>query len=241
MTNHGGDPTPKRSEPDTGAGTDAALGPRAGGSPVRRLVLAAAVATLAVVVLLGSALGTCAYRHFTTKEDEKETLAVRPTPSVIVAVRDLARLHTVTHQVDRIVDLRDRQERLFGLVTGEDSILLVASGEVTAGVDLSELREGDVTINAERRTARIVLPPPRVLSTHLSAEGTYVYSRKTDVLAKRREDLETRARAEAERTLEDAAIKGGILHRARVNAETTITALVRSLGYDEVRVVWRPE
>ncbi|MCA9602976.1 MAG: DUF4230 domain-containing protein [Polyangiales bacterium] len=206
--------------------------------------VALATAGLAVVAgfaWTGSLVGTCAYRMITAPKSADETIHVRPTPSVIVAVRSLARLETVTHHVERIVDLRDRQERLFGLVTGEDTILLVASGDVTAGVDLSELRDGDVEADFDRRVARIVLPPPRVFSTRLSQEGTYVYERRTDVFAKRREDLESRARAEAERTLEDAAVQGGILTQARTHAETTLTALVRSLGYETVEVVWRKE
>ncbi len=166
---------------------------------------------------------------------------VRSTPSVIVAVRDLARLESMEYHVERVIDVRDRQSLLFGLVKTQDAILLVAVGTVTAGVDLSLLRDGDVAVDPARGTARITLPPAVVLSTRLDNERSWVYARTTDLLAKRHEDLESRARLEAERTLQQTAIEGGILERARVNAERTVAALVRSLGYADVTVVSRAE
>ena len=166
---------------------------------------------------------------------------VRSSPSVIVAVRDLARLESVEYHVERVIDVRDRQSAFFGLIKTQDAILLVAVGSVTAGVDLSLLRDGDVTVDPAHGTARITLPPAVVLSTRLDNERSWVYARTTDLLAQRHEDLESRARLEAERTLQQTAIDGGILERARTNAERTVAALVRSLGYADVTVVSRAE
>ena len=167
---------------------------------------------------------------------------VRPTPQVIVAVRELARLEGAEYHMERVVDVRDQQSRFFGLVHSEDAILLVAAGDVTAGVDLAALRDGDVVVDTEKLEATIVLPRAQVLSTRLDNEHTYVHTRQTDTLAARHEDLETRARQEAERTLEQAALSGGILERAQRNAEHTVDSLVRSLGYTKVSVrTRRPE
>ncbi|OLC57653.1 MAG: hypothetical protein AUH85_02730 [Chloroflexi bacterium 13_1_40CM_4_68_4] len=167
------------------------------------------------------------------------TTVVRSAPSVVVAVRDLARLESAQYHVERVIELRDRQSRFFGLVTAEDAILLVAVGEVTAGVDLSLLRDADVVVDSASGTARVTLPAAQVLSTRLDNDQTWIYSRTTDLLAQRHEDLETRARQEAERTLEQSALERGILDRARTNAERTIESLIRSLGYTYVTVVWR--
>lgn len=165
-------------------------------------------------------------------------LVVRPTTSVVVAVRDLARLESAEMHVERVIDLTDRQERMWGLVHVEDAILLVAAAEVVAGVDLGDLREDDVEVDHERGVARITLPPPRVLSTRLDTDRTYVHTRRTDVLARRREDLETLARREAERTLQAAALEGGLLDRARRNASHTVQTLVRALGFRRVEIRW---
>lgn len=167
------------------------------------------------------------------------TTIVRSTPSVVTAVRDLSRLESVQYHVERVIDLRDEQSLLFGLIKTQDAILLVAVGDVIAGVDLSELQDGDVTADPATGSVRVVLPPARVLVTRLDNEHTWVYARITDRLAQRHEDLETRARQEAESTLAQSALDEGILDRARRNAEQTVTTLVRSLGYTDVSVTSR--
>jgi hypothetical protein len=183
-------------------------------------------------VLLVIAIGV----SIVTNEDETTTTIVRPTPNVVVAVRDLARLESAEYHVERVIDLRDRQERVFGLVQAEDAILLVAVGKVQAGVDLSQVEPEDVVVDEEASRVEITLPEPEVFDTFLDNERTFVHSRETDVLARRAIDLETRARQEAERTLTAAALEGGILDRARDNAERTVRSLVGGLGYREVTI-----
>jgi len=197
--------------------------------PLPRAALAA-VLVVAALAVLALALVWRPFEPGTT---------LRATPSVVVAVRDLARLETAEYHIERIVDLRDRQSLLFGLIRTQDAILFVAVGQVTAGVDLAELADGDVVVDQARGTASVTLPPARVLSTRLDNDRSWVYARTTDILAQRHEDLETRARQEAERTLEQAALDGGILERARVNAERTVATFVRSLGYATVTVTSR--
>ncbi len=167
------------------------------------------------------------------------TTTVRPTPDVLRAVRDLARLESVTFHMERVIDLRETQSRAFGLVEAEDAILLVAAAEVIAGVDLAALRDGDVVVDATRSHATLTLPHATVLSTHLDPEHTFVHSRTTDLLARRQEQLESRARAEAERSLQAGAIEAGILRRAEENAARTLSGLVRALGVRDVEVRWR--
>lgn len=166
---------------------------------------------------------------------------LRPTPSVITSMQQLALLQAVSFHIERVIDLRDRQNHLFGMVQSEDALLLVAAGDVTAGVDLSTLREEDIVLDPTTKTAKILLPPARVLSATLDNDATYVHTRRTDALARRQETLETRARQEAERTLRDAAIAGGILHRARESTERTVGSLLRSLGFEVVELSFREE
>ncbi len=161
---------------------------------------------------------------------------VRPTPNVVTAVRDLARLESAEYHVERVLDLRDKQSRFFGLVEAEDALLLVATGTVTAGVDLSKLGDDAVTVDPKTKTAKIRLPKAEILGSKLDNDHTYVHSRSTDVLARRKESLETKARQEAEKSIVEAARQNGILARAQKNAERTVESLVRSLGYDHVTV-----
>jgi hypothetical protein len=161
---------------------------------------------------------------------------VRPTPDVLVAVRDLARLESASFHMERVIDLSDKQSKFFGLLNTEDAILLVAVAEVSAGVDLQKLTARDMVVDHETRSVTITLPAPEVLRAALDNQRTYVHTRRTGALAERRENLETRARQEAERTLVEAARQAGILNRAAENARRTVQALIHSLGYEKVEV-----
>lgn len=163
-------------------------------------------------------------------------IVVRPTPNVVSAVRELARLETAEVHVERVVDLRDEQRRLFGLLESEDAILLIAAGDVTAGIDLAQLTEDDVTVDAAAKRVTVRLPAPVVLSSRLDNERTTVHSRTTGLLARRNESLETRARQTAEHEIVEAARQTRILDKAGENARRSVEQLVRALGFDEVHV-----
>ena len=164
---------------------------------------------------------------------------VVPTPDVIIAVKSLGRLETESYHLERVVDLTDHQTQFFGLVNVKDAILLVAVGDVVAGVDLEQLTPGDIDTDWAHRSVTLRLPPPAVFSATLDEKATRVYSRTTDFVAARHEDLETRARAEAARSMETAAVDHGLLDRARGDAERALTGLLKSVGFSQVRVEWK--
>ena len=200
--------------------------------PAARVALAAVVMGLTLV--LGYAVGKLAGP--VPEPGPKQELA--DTAVVLVAVRGLARLESVSFHMERIIDLKERQPKLFGLVEADDQILLVAAGDVVAGIDLQKMGDGDVVLEPLEHRVRLLLPAPEILSARLDNERTYVHTRKTDALAERNESIETRARQLAERSIHDAALEAGILERAKQNAAQTLTALVRSLGYDRVELSW---
>lgn len=198
------------------------------------------LATAAVVgaVLLAAGGGLLAGRLLLPTPATTKEIVYRG-PSVVTAIQDLARLESARFHMERVIDLKERQSTLFGLIEADDAILLVAAADVTAGVDLDKLREEDVVVDEAEKRVVITLPPVEILDAVLDTEHTYVHTRNTDLLADRKEDLETRARKEATKELEKAAIDAGILQRAQANAEATITSLVRSLGFDRVEVRFR--
>jgi len=165
---------------------------------------------------------------------------VHPTPNVLLAVKDLARLESASFHMERVIDLTDKQSHLFGLVQSEDAILLVAVADVSAGVDLQQLRAEDIVADAPQKRVTITLPAPEVFHAELDNSKTYVHTRRTGTLASRKENLETRARLEAERSLIEAALQAGLLKRASDNARRAVEGLVRGLGYSEVEVKVRP-
>jgi len=207
------------------------------GGCVKPLSVLSALVAAGLLLMAGLVVGRCA-------SDPEEaavasTTVIQRGPNVVVALRDLAQLEGASFHMERVIDLKEKQNRFSGLVEAEDAILLVAAGDVTAGVDLSRVEPGDVQIDPARMVAKITLPGATVLSARLDNERTYVHTRSTDILAKRQESLETRARQEAERTLRASAIEAKLLTRAESNVRRTIESLVHSLGYREVEVSFK--
>jgi hypothetical protein len=201
---------------------------------LRVLALVAVIAFLGLVAFLGGVIAN-QWRGFGGGTTE----VLRTGPAVVTAIRDMARLETSSYHMERVIELKQTQKRLLGHLEVEDRVLLVAAADVTAGVDLSALTDGDVQVDAEHRRVRLRLPAPIVLSARLDNERTHVANRDTDLLARRDEALEGKARREAEATLRQAALDAGILDHARAGAERTLGALLRSLGYDDVGFDWR--
>ena len=121
-------------------------------------------------------------------------------------------------------------ERVF---SGE-KVLLIASGDVEAGVDLAQIGEEDVRV--EDGVVTIRLPEPEIFSATLDEGETSVYDRDLSPLNLRPDDkLVEEARGEAVERIEEAARENGILEQAGSNAEDSISAFVTTLGFEEVR------
>ena len=172
----------------------------------------------------------------------KETSEVRVQGSntVVKSLRDLSRLETTSLHVEKVIDVRDHQKRLYGLLETEDSLLFIASGEVVIGVDLARLRDDDARFDEATKTATITLPEPEVLSTRFDEMHSYVHSRKTGALAERNEQLEAIARREATAAFEAAGRQKDVRDRAKEQAERQIRSLATAWGAKNVIVTWRP-
>jgi hypothetical protein len=206
--------------------------PQGARTSLRLTVAAAGTLALTLALAAGFTLGRA---HEPTPSS---AIVSRPTPNVILAVRDLSRLESASFHMEKVVELTDEQLHFFGLVKAKDEILLVAVGEVVAGVDMNKLADTDVVVDPGGGV-RVVLPAPEVLSTAIDETNTHVYGRTTDLLATRKEELEGLARKEAAEQIEKGARDGGILDRARASAERTVRALLQSLGFQHVAVEWR--
>lgn len=157
-------------------------------------------------------------------------------PAVIDKVRALARLETVHYQVEKVVT-GESTGPLPELFTG-DKILLVAHGEVIAGVDLGKLEEGEVRVVSDTVTIR--MPQAEILSHKLDNDKTYVYDRQTGFFSDPDPNLETQIRQAAEAKIIEAAEEAGIIEQADTNARQVLRTLVEGLGYEDVRFETRP-
>jgi hypothetical protein len=194
--------------------------------------------TRARILVAAGFLAVMVAAFFAGRSRAVDASAAGPPPAVVTAVRDLARLDTTSFHIEKVIEVTDAQSRLWGLVTAKDAVLLVAVGDVVAGVDLGKIRDDDVSVDAATHAVHLRLPAADIASSTLDERATHVYSRTTDVLASRNEQLEGEARRRAEDQMRAAAIEAGILDRAQAGAERALRSLLRSLGYERVEVDW---
>ncbi len=114
----------------------------------------------------------------------------------------------------------------------------MAHGDVTAGIDLSQVTEQDVEVVSGTITLR--LPAPEVLNASLNNQKSYVYDRQTGIFTKADPQLESEVRQQAEQAILQAALEDGILTQAQQNAEQTLRTLLHGLHYDTVTFVTAP-
>lgn len=189
---------------------------------------------ITLVILIGFALwGVFSiYTRFSPTPAYTE----HPTPAAILKqVQSLARLETTSYTIEKIIDVEASasqgviQDFLFG-----DKLLLIATGEVVAGIDLGKLTADHVQITDVKTT--ITLPAPEIFTTKLNETDTRVYDRQTGLLTKPDRDLETEARTRAVHQIRAAACEGDVLKKANDSAVTQLTTLLTSAGVKNLEI-----
>lgn len=154
--------------------------------------------------------------------------------AVIKEVQSLNRLETASFTVEKIIDAGTTDSNVFSNFFFGDKILLIASGKVIAGFDLSKIKESDIEVNDSN--LKIKLPPPQILVATLDNSQTRVYDRQKGILNPGETNLESEARIAAEASIKDAACQGGILQQASDNGRKQLSALFYALGFVTVNI-----
>ena len=210
-------------------------------NPMRMGGLSVLLGTLAVGAVFGF-LALSGFAHvaraglwnrFASYATGRSTTIDVSSPTVVEKIRQLSRLETVVYSLDKIVEGERQSAYLPDFLVG-DKLLLIAHGEVIAGVDLAQLKPGDVSVKGD--AVQVRLPAAQVFTTRIDNGGTRVYSRTTGLLVSADLHLESQVRLAAEQQIAQAALDDGILDKARANARTSVTALLYGLGFRTVDV-----
>ena len=202
------------------------------------LLLAALFALVLTVVIAGVAIGRIGswfdLNPFGVFAEPDTTIDDRQ-PAVVVQMQSLARLETMNFTIEKVIEAEKGGNAFQDLLFG-DRILLIAHGNVIAGVDLSTLDPEAVTVN-EANAVSVTLPASEIFVATLNNEETRVYDRERGLLSRGDSQIETKARQAAEASILEAACEQGILERAAAEAQTQVTALLEALQFSSVTVV----
>ncbi len=187
-----------------------------------------------IAVLVALLLGAGATAWVMTRNSDGRGTVITGQTAVIKEIRQLGRLETTSFTIEKIIEAKKDgggpwRDVLFG-----DKLLLIAHGEVIAGLDLSGLDENAMRVS--EGTLRLSLPAPIIFSVRLDNEQTRVYDRDQGFLSRGDKDLESEARLAAEQAIRDAACESKILDSAAENAQKQIKALLSALGYENAIV-----
>jgi hypothetical protein len=211
-----------------------------------------------VQITLGVAvLGIVAFACFGAVHTTRQALnafitptpTVTPTPTpwpvlVVERVQNLGRLETVKYTVEHVVEAEKEGQVFLFIEIGRYRVLLVAYGEVVAGVDLTQVRPEDVRVEGSNVT--IVLPPAEILSSEVDPARTRIYKVREGILDgllgddEVDKDLILELLDQAEQEIVSGTVEDGILQKAEAGAQVTLTQFLRALGFTDVEVVFVP-
>jgi Protein of unknown function (DUF4230) len=155
--------------------------------------------------------------------------------TLVTQVRELNRLETASMRVVHVGTVTQSYKVIPDALAG-DELTFLATGDVIAGLDLSQMKPQDVWRSPDG-TINVRLPRPEILVSRVDNTESRVLTRKTGMLRRSDVDLETRARQHAEQNIRAEALKKGILPLAAENGEKKMAELLRTLGAEKVRFI----
>jgi hypothetical protein len=154
--------------------------------------------------------------------------------ALIMHIRGISKLASVTYK-EQLIHKYETHRKASALTKWlrNDSILMVAHGEIIAGIDLSKMQREDITIRGG--SVQIRLPQPEIIISKLDNEKTWIERRVSGRFANTK-DTETLARIEAERKMLETASEGGILEEAFQRIQQPLTQFLTSAGFSQIDI-----
>jgi hypothetical protein len=210
--------------------------PRRGRSMWR---LAAAAAAVAVAIPIGFGIAGAIPGPDTF---EQRTID-HSQGALMVALDDIAEYHAATGTFQVLVDLEKDTPWVPSVISGERTTLF-ATGHADALVDFTGIGPDRVSVSPDQKTATITLPPPRLAPATVDPAESRVVNRDRGLAERLAGTVEDNPVDDqdvyelATQKLDEAAAQSDLLNRAEDNTRGMLTALVTSLGYEQVTVTF---
>lgn len=206
---------------------------------VRRGVGRLLVVAAAGIVFM-FAIGTLDIFDFIPNPFEKSEID-RSQPALLEKLSDLSEYRAATADLQVLIDVEEDIRFLPSFVAGE-RVTFLAGGTVDAAVDFGALDARNIDVDGDAVT--ITLPAAAIVDVDVEPDRSYVVNRDRGILDRIGGIFSDNPTGERElfRLAEDkllaAAGESQLLDRAETNTAEMLTALLGSLGFEEVEVVF---
>lgn len=190
------------------------------------------VLAIIVLVLVAAAL------LWLKLKPKDEGLKIDETANVVTEIRKIAQFTSACYYEDVILKDKKASESLGGKVVNsfskkdkpilEDEIVIVASGNVRAGFDLSKLSDKDIVIRDS--VLEVTLPKAEIFEVIVNPSGFDVYVEDGTWS----HEQVTKVENKAMNKIRKDAISDGLLGKATELGVTKLTELFKTFGYKEV-------
>jgi len=192
-----------------------------------------------ILVIFGVIWGFLFFNQGSKMTQDRINVNINKT-AILQQVRELQVLNTVeqTLQRDFDIELKSEDLGLFGISILESSRTqkFAVTGSVTAGIDLSQIKEGDITFDRENNKIKIKTPEPVITNISLLEDKIYLISDRSsfffnvqnlnqDVNRNRNQQLQQEVLKNGNSAILDAACKNNILETANQNADRSLKNL----------------
>ena len=184
-------------------------------------------------ILIFGSIGFLALNKFQPLKFRSPIVVDNSSTAVIKDIQQLGRLETSSFTIEKIIEA-GTQGNIFQEILYGDQILLIAHGNVIAGIDMTQIKASDVSISGD--SIKVGLPAPEIFFTNIDNSKTRVYDRSRGLLSKGDKELESAARKNAELSIRAAACEAGILESANENAKKQLTSFLELIGFQNPQI-----
>ena len=133
--------------------------------------------------------------------------------------------------------LEARPTNIWEEILGTDSLLLLAEGQVVAGIDMTQITKQDIVIQGDH--VSMTLPQPEILYSKIDNDKTHVYERAQACLSNQILNSKERRANLPNKQWSIGLWKVRFWQQAAANAQMQIEAFLRALGFTEIVIVVR--
>jgi hypothetical protein len=184
-------------------------------------------------VLVIATVGIVGYLYVTSGSNPFTSKSVVNTPAPILIGNITREYKLITAQVTGSTTVEGETKNLIPFSTERWNYQMVMT--VTAGIDMTKMKDTDIKTDMENLTASITLPAPEILTKE---KNGWVVSKDSQIFSGTSADknIVDKMQATGEQKILDGILQDGKLFReARLNAEIQLRNLILQLGYRQVK------